>query len=288
MSSNEAEIQTSTTTSTSTSTSTSETQVEQTSSLPSLFDISYKIKYVPRNRASLGTILIVFYRKVNNIMKEHKIQDDGKNVIFNLIRDFYDNIDKLYVDSLNVSNSFAYTELIKILFENKEGTVWADRDSQNKYIFFESKKYIDECSTYELINLLYGKIRMYAEVFRNFGYKKKFNDEITCLTEIFENFVAALPPRRENKSQSKVESIDDETGAITETMCDIIEYYEDFADLVFTNLRNIEVEDRSKTKKNLDSNSDNKSKNQKNERDRGNNSKASNYNRNQRNNNRKN
>lgn len=265
-----------------------QTQTEIQQSTPSLFDISYKIRYVPRNRASLGTILIVFYRKVNNVMKEHKIQDDGKNVIFNLIRDFYDSIDKLYLDSLSVSKSFAYTELIKILFENKEGTIWADRALQDKYVFSESKKYIDECSAYELINLLYGKIRMYAEVFRNFGYKKRFNDEITALTEIFENFVATLPPRKENKSQSKVESMCDETGEVTEVMRDVIEYYEEFADLVSTNFRDIEVEDRSKVKKSLNTSNDNsKPKNRKNNFG-GNNSKASNYNRNQRNNNRKN
>lgn len=224
-----------------------ETETQTQISTPSLFDINYQIRYVKCGKASIGTILIVLYRKINNFAKEWKIED-GKYEIFNHISSFYDNINKLYSDVLEVSTSFNYTELVKILFENKlEGYVWTPKDLQNMYVPVPGK-FIDKCDIYELINLLYGKIRMWGEVIGKYGYNRKFCDDTLQLSTLFKSFVANLPERKEKISQCAVSRKNEEDESIEETMHDVVEYYEEFADLVFTNLRNIEIEERGNKK----------------------------------------
>lgn len=221
---------------------------EEEPGLPSLFDINYQIKFVKCRNASLGTILIVLYRKVNNCIKEWKIQD-GQYIVFNHIRDFYDNIDKLYVDALNVSSTHEYIELINALFENKTEGVWAHKNLMNEYIS-SPDKYIDKCDYYELVNLLYGKIRMYSQVLKNDGYKRRLTENTSTLSQILENFANSLPERKKKTSQTKVPRKDDKTGEIIETLHDVHEYYEDFADFVFKEMDKVIKTERSKANKN--------------------------------------
>jgi hypothetical protein len=216
---------------------------------PSLFDINYPIRYVKCGKASIGTILVLLRRKVNSVTREWKIQD-GKYDIFNHIRECYDKVNKLYSDSLKISSSFGYTELIKILFENKlDGNIWAPKDLLTMYVPSPGK-FIDRCDSYELVNLLYGKIRMWAIVLKKHGYNRKFSADINSLGDIFENFASTLPQRLVRTNQVTVSSKNDETGEIEESLHDVEEFYEEFADLVFVNLRNIEVEERTNSKKN--------------------------------------
>jgi len=229
----------------------------------SLFDINYKIKYVKCGKASIGTILLVLYRKINSFGNELKIQDN-KYEIFNHMRNFYDNIDKLYRDALEISSAFSYTELIKVLFENKlDGGLWVPRELLNLYVP-ATGKYIDRCDSYELVNLLYGKIRMWSIVLKKYGCNRKFSADTTALGDLFESFAEKLPERKVRVGKVTVASKNDETDEIEENICDFEEYYEEFADMLFTNLRSIEIEKRSESKKptlNNDRNNKNQRKN---------------------------
>ena len=227
------------------------------SSVPSLFDIKYQIRGVKTYKASIGTILLVLSQKVDAFAKTWNIQDNQYE-IFNHISSFYDSINKLYSEALNVSTSFDYVEMIKLLFENKtDGKIWIPNDLQKMYVPYPVK-YINKCDYYELINLLCGKVRIFATVLKNNGYNRKFSTDITELSNIFEKFVNELPECKKKIFTKSVPRKNEETDEIEVTLYENIEYYEEFADLVFTNFRTIEIQSRSNKNNNHNKNNHNK------------------------------
>lgn len=204
-----------------------------------LDNVRYQIFIHPK-QATIGTLYFCAKNIINNYKQNNKLQENTP--FLNDCCEFLENVNKLYVEAIKISNKSHYINFIRKIFENDYylGFRLPKKIYEEYHPYNYDKLQVNKLNLLKVFEILFLKLRFWQYVISNNGFNGLFDDSQMALSELLTNFLDNYT-RNTSKVSKKFYKKNKDTQEVEEYYIDCNVYSEKWIEDLNLNIRNFEL-----------------------------------------------